>query len=480
MVTQAPNRPQSLLVPPFREFVPDGNGGWKMQLNMHPGQADVWNAEERIIAAISGTRGGKTEMGPPWLHREMTNVRDIVGPGKPIGDFFAVTSTFELFDAAVRPACQSYFETPPQLVAAEDGPESVTGGLGIAKYHPGRKIFQLRENLEPDGALWADNVDEPMYGRLVLRSADALTGLDAWDVKAAWLDEAGQPKFTREAYEAVMRRLGIWMGRALITTTPYNMDWLLEDVYVPWQKGNPDYRVAQWDSTANPAFPKEEYEAARKRLPGWKFAMFYQGLFARPAGLIYDVFRQAQCIINPLARIPSDWLWWVGHDFGQNNPAAVILVQDPGTGIFYLVHEYLPGSKPVADQVRDLKALTEGRNVIYRAGGAHHEDGWRQLYAEHGWPIDEPAITDVELGIDNCYALMARNALFVFNENDRTIGEITTYSRKVDPRDGQTVLKDIENKSRFHLMDALRGILSFVSADRAVDTELSQIFEGSW
>ena len=39
----------------------------------------------------------------------------------------------------------------------------------------------------------------------------------------------------------------------------------------------------------NPSF-KEEYYERKKTMPAWKFEMFYNGNFSRPAGLIYDNF----------------------------------------------------------------------------------------------------------------------------------------------------------------------------------------------
>ena len=37
--------------------------------------------------------------------------------------------------------------------------------------------------------------------------------------------------------------------------------------------------MIRFDSTDNPAFPREEWERARATLPPWKFKMFYQGYF---------------------------------------------------------------------------------------------------------------------------------------------------------------------------------------------------------
>ncbi len=60
-----------------------------IRLNLHPGQARVWNSEARFVFMIAGTQGGKTSFGPWWLDRE---IRRLGGD-----DYLVVTSTYKLF-----------------------------------------------------------------------------------------------------------------------------------------------------------------------------------------------------------------------------------------------------------------------------------------------------------------------------------------------------------------------------------------------
>lgn len=91
--------------------------------------------------------------------------------------------------------------------------------LGAGRYWAGDKVIELREGLSPDGQFWARRSDDPMWGRIILRSAKAAGGLEAATAKAAWLDEVGQDDFTLESWEAVLRRLSLAEGRVLGTTT---------------------------------------------------------------------------------------------------------------------------------------------------------------------------------------------------------------------------------------------------------------------
>ena len=64
------------------EWTDDG----AMRVNFHPGQIRAWDSLKRFVCVFSGTQGGKTEMGPPWLLREI----QLRGPG----DYMIVTPTF--------------------------------------------------------------------------------------------------------------------------------------------------------------------------------------------------------------------------------------------------------------------------------------------------------------------------------------------------------------------------------------------------
>ncbi len=440
MVSVAPiKRPQLV------EITPEG----EVQLHFHEGQSLTWESKARFIAMLAGTQGGKTSFAPWWLNREINAAFELMRSmgqdlSKGLGDFLAVTSTYDLFKLAMLPALRNLFEDI----------------LHIGHYWAGDRIMELSENLVPYGKFWARDVgskDAPMFGRIILRSAEAESGLEAATIKAAWLDEVGQPEFTLGAWEAVLRRLAINQGRALLTTTIYNLGWLKQEVYDKWMAGDSNFDVIQYDSTTNPGFPREEFERARSAMPTWKFNMFYRGLFTRPEGMVYSSFDEQACVIEPFT-IPEDWQMLVGHDFGSNNPAQLIYAYDPGMGLFYLVQELKPGGMSVQGQVSQLKRVTKGHYVLMRRGGSHQEVGERGNYTQQGWPIAEPTVRSVTVGIERVFALHRRNAIMVFNTCKGYLNEKLSYSYKLAPGYGAT--DEIENKSRYHYMDAERYILS--------------------
>lgn len=413
-------------VPQFREVMPDG----ELRLNLHEGQTRTWESPARFIAMQASTQGGKTVFGPVWLHREMDE--------RGSGDYLAVTATFPLLRLKMLPELRYEFVTL----------------YGWGEWKASDKVFESHE--KERGA--------PSQ-RIIVGSATNPESLESATAQAAWLDEVGQEQFKREAWEAVQRRLSLAQGRCLMTTSLYGFGWYKLEVYDRWKAGDADYDVIQFDSLANPAFPREEYERAKVTLPRWKFNLMYRGVFERPAGLIYDSFDETVCAI-PRFELPASWPRYVGHDFGPNNTAAVWYAQDPGTGFLYLYREYLAGGLSAYDHAQKFKALSRGETIIKRVGGAHTEGGWRESFTAAGWPISEPRERGVEVGINIVYGWHKRNALFVFKDLGLYLDEKLSYSRKLD--ENYLPTDEIDNKSRHHLMDSERYLISDFGPERVV------------
>jgi hypothetical protein len=279
--------------------------------------------------------------------------------------------------------------------------------------------------------------------------------LESATAKALWLDEAGQKAFKLESWEALLRRLSISQGRVLITTTPYNLGWLKQKIWDKWKAGDPAYMVVNFPSTMNPVFPKEEAERARRDLPYWKYAMFYLGLFTRPAGLIYDSFDETRHKV-PRFAIPDEWPRHLGLDFGGVNTVGMFYAEEPGTDRLYLYREYKAGGRTAKDHA---KALLRGEPMVPNCvGGSKSEGQWRNEFRAGGLPVKEPPISDVEVGIDRVYGAHKRGEIFVFDDLDGYLEQKLTYSRELDENGEPT--EKIEDKETFHYMDAERYIIA--------------------
>ena len=406
--------------------------GDTMELGFHRGQWQAWESLRRYVFVLAGTQGGKTSFGPWWLEREIYGDESRSGMGP--GDYLAVTESFDLFKLKMLPETRNVFETL----------------TGMGRYWAGDKIIELRD---PDtGKFWANSSSDKMWGRIILRSASAEGGLESSTAKAAWLDECGQDGFRLSAWEAVQRRLSLYQGRVLGTTTLYNLGWLKQEIYEPWRAGDPDIDVIQFASVMNPSFPQAEFERAKRTLPEWKFRMFYLGEFTRPAGLIYGDFTEQHKVKD--FTIPAEWPRYVGVDFGAVNTAKVWIAHDVEKAAYYVYRVTHDGDKTTRQHALDTLQQSRGERIVTAWGGAPSEKQFRADWSDAGFHIEEPPISDVEGGIDRVISLFKTHQLYVMESCRPLLDELGTYSREVDERGNPT--EKIKNKSDFHCLDALR------------------------
>lgn len=422
-------------MPELMEVTSDG----RLRLHFHSGQWKAWESRKRFVVVLAGTQGGKTSFGPHWLYREIKEK----GPG----DYMVVTPTFQLLELKALPELRKLFETILNL------------GRYVAS--PVRKFVFSEE-----GEIKTFGQKQSAPTTVYFGYAADPESLESATVKAAWLDEAGQKKFKLGSWEAVLRRLSLAVGRVLITTTPYDLGWLKQKLWDKWKAGEQDVEITRFDSTENPSFPKEEFERARRDLPGWKFDLFYRAIFTKPAGLIYDSFNEEMYKI-PRFGIPDTWPRYLGLDFGGVNTAGLFYAEDPQSKRLYLYREYKAGGRTALEHTYHL---LKGEPMIPTCvGGSKSEGQWRQEFRSggvvngekvSGLPVQEPQISDVEVGIDRVYGVHKRGELFVFDDLSGYLEEKQTYARELD-QNGEPTEK-IEDKQTFHFMDAERYIIGWL------------------
>lgn len=322
--------------------------------------------------------------------------------------------------------------------------------LGIGRYWAGDKIIELRN--PKTRQFEARRSDDPMYARIILRSAGSKGGLESATAKAAILDEVGQDEFELEDWEAVLRRLSLSQGRICGATTPYNLGWLKSEIYDQYTNGNKDYDVINFPSTANPSFPKAEYQRAKRTMQDWRFAMFYDGRFDKPGSLIYRSFDNNMLVDD--FDIPDNWPRVIGIDFGGANTASIHLAENPDNGKMYAYKETLSGGKSTSEHVEQQKKFIGNAEEYELVGGAKSETQQRMDWDDAGLFVEEPALSDVESGIDRVTQLIKEDRLRVFRSLRGLRDEFGSYQRKVDNLGNST--DEIKDKRKFHRLDALR------------------------
>lgn len=404
----------------------------KLKLPFHKGQARAWQSDRRFVFILAGTQSGKTSWLPWALHKLINQTATPDGDN----DYIATTASYDLFKLKFLPEMRNVFEHL----------------LKIGRYWSGERIIELKD---PDKGFWAKRVDDPMYGRIILRSAASPSGLESATAKAAIMDEAGQDEYTLETWEAILRRLSLHQGRVYAATTLYNLGWIKTEIYDAWRNGDPDIDIIQFASVQNPAFPKAEFERARSKMQDWRFSMFYLGQFSKPAGLIYSAFTD-NMLVDPFA-IPDDWERVTGVDFGGANTATLYLAQDPDSEKWYVYKETLEGDKSSIEHVES----TERKVDHIFVGGAGSETQYRMDWQAAGLPVLEPPIKEVENGIDKVTELIKMDRLRVFRTLSGLRDELGSYRRKLDERGEPT--EEILNKRAYHRLDALRYAATYIN-----------------
>jgi len=386
--------------------------GSKLIVNLHPGQSEAWEAVARFILLLAGTGGGKTAFGPIWLYREVQKY--------PEDEFLVIAPTYKMLQRAILPKFMEFFDE----------------ALRLGEYKKADALYQLKTG-----------------GVVYFGSADKWENLEGPHVRGCWLDEPGRVKF--EVWQVAQRRTGIYQAPILLSTTPYNLGWLKTEFYDRWKAGDADYFVSQFPSILNPSYPKEEFERARRTMPPWRFKMFYEGRFERPAGLIHPQYE----IVEPFP-IPKEWGRYVGLDWGFNNPtAAVWLAQEPGGGL-YVYREYYQRGQTFDQIARGLHGLTRDEDILLWIGdpsGAQYIAELKRLMI----PV-RPAEKDgqekewVKAGIVKVDEMFRSGRLKIFSSCKHLLDEAAGWQWVMV----ENMATDKPGDEPHHLLDALRYVVT--------------------
>ena len=443
---------------PLIETVQRG-GKIGLRWNLHSGQERALKSRKRFILVLAGWQSGKTEIGPPWLWREMTRC----GPG----DYLIASPTYPLMTKKVLPIFVRFFQRQ----------------LRLGHFVAGKNIFTFSD--EGCMCVWGHVPNDPL--RVLFGHAGDPESLESATIKAAWLDECGQKGFRLGSYEAVLGRLSIHQGRVLLTSRPYDLGWMKQLLWDPWEEAKRNHHeidIINFRSIENPAFSRDEYLRAKRDLPPWKFLMAYDGLFTRPAGLIYGSFDETRHKI-PRFNIRPEWPRFLGLDFGGVNTAAIFFAEErvglKPTGRLIAYREYKAGERSAAEHCYHLMR-GDGVNppeprIPLCAGGSKSEGQWRREFAAGGTaggkrvpglPIHGPAQQDVEVGINRVWAAFKLDKILVFDDLHGYLDELLSYSRELDDMGEAT--EKIDCKDSYHILDAARYVISYLNPDKPKPT----------
>lgn len=387
-------------------------------IELHEKQFEAFDFKTQFCAAIAGVRGGKTFVGAVWAGEQIAN--------RPGNGLITAPDYKTLNDATLN----TFFQLFPQY----------------------RKFYKQQKSLIelPDKTIFLRSLDNPL-------SPEGITA--SW----AWGDEAGKYKLL--AWTVLRSRVSLVKGPILLTTTPYNMGWLYQDFFIPWQRGeDPDLTVVSWRSVDNPFFPSDVYEAEKKRLPPAEFKRRYEGVFERMQGLVYN--------LKPWHLVDHDGeeraeIVLGGIDWGFSNPAALIVIKIID-GAYFIVDEWYETGKTTG-QIIDAAIAMQNKWGVNRwyADSANPE---KIAEANTNTGLNVIAFkknTDsITSGVGYIQQCLLENRLFVRRGLKNILAEFETYQYPEANEDGK-VRKDEPMPFDNHLMDAMRyAIMGFMPARR--------------
>jgi hypothetical protein len=219
----------------------------EQRIELFPKQFAAFGFKTQFGAAIAGVQSGKTFLGSVWAGKKIQEF--------PQGTGIIGAPTYKILQQSTLP---KFFQNFPML----------------------RKFYKEQKGV----------IELPTGGLIFCRSFDQPLGVEGITANWIWLDEAGQ--MPRLAWTISKSRVAMTGGQIFISTTPYALNWLYEEFYLPaFRHEDPRLSVYTWPSIENPNFPKEHFEAEKKRLSPEEFARRYCGEFAKMEGVVYDLRR---------------------------------------------------------------------------------------------------------------------------------------------------------------------------------------------
>ncbi len=416
------------------DFIDPDNRSKGKYYPLHSAQQEVYNSTARFTAAIAGTGGGKTVLGPLWVTKQLVRVIQS-GTQKP-ALFLVVAPTYKVLIRA----------TVPTLIDTLYG----TAFQGI--YKETKNLYVIppsKDGLPNGGKIWCQGADNP-------------GGIEGGQFDGVWGDEAGQ--FKLSVWNAIQGRTGQKQSPVLLTTTPYGRNWLYTDFYQRWKAGDKNYFVKQWASYLNPTYAREEYERAKATMGKERAAQRYDGLFLQPEGLVYPEIDTCftelthQELLDKLSNDAKKH--YGGLDFGWNDPFAGLCGFTDSNDVLWIWYERYKSRTPIEEHAEALPKLADKTIKWY----SEHQPEMILKLRKGGHKVKK-ATKNIKVGIDAVNARIYQGKLKILvNHCPAIVSEAASYSYTDDEDDPGNDTPIDENN---HAMDALRYLIMGIDGRKA-------------
>lgn len=211
--------------------------------------------------------------------------------------------------------------------------------------------------------------------------------------------------------------------------------------------------------------------AVLKKATGATRQRLFLGLWAAPEGAIYEVFEEARHKVEAFTPPPL-WPRAVGIDPLGAYIGGVFVAYDVANQRLNVYREYLEPfgitTRKHCENLLELagydaggyKQRLDAENIAAWVGGGPSERQARLDWEDNGIPLLESGVFEVWSGIDRIIELLDTGRLVIHDCCPNLLSEIGSYRRTLKngiPTD------NIENKDTYHLLDALRYIVAWLT-----------------
>ncbi len=368
-----------------------------------------------ITLCATGIQWGKTITGANWLFEQYFEY--------PTDNFIVTAPTYKLITQATLPAFLEVF-----------------GDFGV--YKKGDSIFEL----DTGGIVYFRTGTDP----------DSIVGIT--NVRAVWCDEAGL--YSLYFWENIQARIARLKGRAMLTTSPYALNWIFKDIIKPFQqKKRQDVLLISASSIENPTFSKERYDQQKLTMDPRRFNALYNGQFERMQGLVYDCYDDYENKIMEYRWGPGVKIY-AGVDWGFTDPFVCLIHAIMPTGLRIQISEfYKTGLKP-----SEIVDFLKKKHQIYNFEMIYCDPSKPDMILEiqqSGVPTVK-AENDIYVGVGVVYEeLKTRRFKILDKSSPYTVDEIETYHypNPKDLKEDQSAKDEKPVDKDNHAMDAMRYVI---------------------
>lgn len=378
-------------------------------MTLHSKQREAFVSNSQYVVCIAGVQSGKTFLGTHWSAK---NIYEF-----PSENGLIVAPTYKLLQQSTLPKFFSQYPYYRQFYKEQKGEIGLAG-----------------------------------EARVFIRSADSPLGLEGMTLKWAWLDEAGQ--MPSLVWPIIRSRTAINKGQVLITTTPYNMGWLYQSVYLPWKRGeDKDIAVYSWSSVDSPYFPKDFFLKEKQRLKPEEFNRRYCGEFTKMEGLVYELHQWH--LIAPESLPRSFDVVLGGLDWGYTNPAALSVLALKN-GKWYLLDEWYETGKTTREIIDAAIKLQNKWTISRWYADSANPEKIQEANSNTGLYVIpyEKNKDSIQAGISHIQQLLRENLFLVNRELKNALAEFESYCYPAEKTE-----KDLPIPENNHLMDTIRYVI---------------------